>query len=197
MHQIECCNTSYGYNGQFAGFPECIDAKCEVIIGFSVIEGRFNHLDLAGLKIIYAAMWPKAIYQGDGICVLFVDSTARPEQVSAIASIMSGQSGGQPFELLAGTFSAFEGPVLKDIEINIDEKYTHFAIRDMVHAQQSPLISPLTGIEQNIQMSYPEATLTGQNTRLALTRLMSINYGRLNFEHSDCFAAKTIVTWSN
>ncbi|WDE12068.1 DUF1326 domain-containing protein [Thalassomonas haliotis] len=198
MHQIECCNTGYGYNGQFVGFPECIDNRCEVLIGFSVIEGRFNDLDLTGLNIIYAAMWPKAIYQGDGIGVFFVDQAAvSEEQLTAIAAIMSGKAGGQPFELLAGTFSALEGPVLKDIDINIDEKYTHFSIRDMIQAQHSPLISPLTGLEQNIYMSYPELSLMGQKSKLANTRLMSINYGRLNFKHNNCFAATTIVNWSN
>lgn len=198
MHQIECCNTSYGCGGQFTGFPECIDTCCELLIGFSVIEGRFNHLNLAGLNIIYAAMWPKAIYQGDGIGVFFVDqTTVSQEQLTAVASILSGQAGGQPFELLAATFSALEGPVLKDIDMNIDEKYTHFSIREMVRAQQTPLISPLTGIEQNIYMSYPKTSPMEQQSKLATTRQMFINYGRLNFEHSNCFASKAIVTWSN
>ncbi|WDD99254.1 DUF1326 domain-containing protein [Thalassomonas actiniarum] len=198
MHQIECSNSSYGYAGQFAGFPECIDNRCELLIGFSVIEGRFNHLDLSGLNIIYAAMWPKAIYQGDGIGVFFVDqATISQEQVTAIATIMSGQAGGQPFALLSGTFSALEGPVLQDIDINIDEKYASFSIRDMVQAQQTPLVSPLTGVEQNIYMSYPDTPLMVHKTKLANTRLMSINYGRLNFKHDNCFAAKTIVSWGN
>ena len=48
MHQIESCNCSHGCGCQFGGFPDTENGSCEAILGFKIIEGHLNDLDLTG-----------------------------------------------------------------------------------------------------------------------------------------------------
>ncbi len=90
MHQIECCNCSHGCGCQFSGFPDSDAGSCEALIGFYIKTGHLDDLALDNIKVIFAAAWPKAIHQGDGKAILFIDSAASDEQVAAIAGIFTG-----------------------------------------------------------------------------------------------------------
>ena len=50
-------------------------------------------MDLAGVRAVVAAKYPDAIHEGNAHVVLFVDERARPEQVQAFATILSGRTG--------------------------------------------------------------------------------------------------------
>ena len=58
---------------------------------------------------------PKAIHEGDGHLVLFVDDKASNEQADAFARVVSGQLGRMPWEAIAGTVVRFDGPIRKPI----------------------------------------------------------------------------------
>src|SRR5262245_34727471 len=118
VHQVECCNCNHGCNCQFEGYPNA--GKCEFLIGWQVIEGRFGSTVLDGVRFVAGAMYPKAIHEGNGRVALFVDTGAAPEQVHAIGTILSGQAGGMPWEALAGTFGSFKGPVVKPIQMTVN-----------------------------------------------------------------------------
>jgi len=197
MHQIECCNCSHGCGCQFAGFPDSENGNCSAILGHQVIKGHLNGLDLSGLKMVFVAMWPKAIHEGNGKGALFIDSAATSEQVTALATIMSGQAGGMPVEAIAGTFTEFEGPIIKDIQMNIDERNASFSITDIVEATQTPLINPMTGEAHHVHITYPDGGFMWNNGNIGTTSAMSVNYGNLAFEHVGQFAAKAIVNWPN
>src|SRR5205085_1941541 len=98
---IEACNCQHGCNCQFGGYPN--DGKCEFIIGFQVTAGHIGDVLLNGLRAVIAAKYPKAIHEGDGHVVLFVDDKASDEQVTAFGAVLSGRLGGMPWEALAGT----------------------------------------------------------------------------------------------
>ena len=74
------------------------------MIGGEVREGKFGEVSLAGVRYVIAFMYPKAIHEGGGSVVVFIDERATREQAEAIATILSGRAGGMPFEALAGTF---------------------------------------------------------------------------------------------
>ncbi len=95
---IEACNCQHGCNCQFLGYPN--DGKCEFIIGFQVKDGRVGDISLNGLRAAIAAKYPKAIHDGNGHVVLFIDESASDEQVAAFAALLSGQLGGMPWEAL-------------------------------------------------------------------------------------------------
>ena len=197
MHQIECCNCSHGCGCQFGGFPDSEDGGCEALLGFSIIQGNFNTLDLSGIKMVFAAVWPKAIHQGNGKGALFIDAAASTEQVTALATIMSGQAGGMPVEAIAGTFTEFEGPIIKNIEMNIDEKRSSFSIEDIVNVAQTPLIDPVTGEDHEVHITFPKGGFMWDEGSIGTSEAMRINHNNLQFEHVGKFSAKAVANWGN
>src|SRR2546427_11927974 len=93
---IEACNCQHGCNCQFGGYPN--EGKCEAIIGFEVKAGRFGNVSLNGLRAVVAFKNPKAIHEGHGPVILFVDDKASQEQVHQFATILSGKLVGMPCE---------------------------------------------------------------------------------------------------
>jgi len=167
------------------------------MIGFFVKEGHLNKLDLAGVKIVFAASWPKAIHQGNGIGALFIDSAASPAQVSALASILSGQIGGMPFEALAGTFTEFEGPIIKSIVMDTSNKHASFSIEGILEVAQTPLLNPMNGEDQNVHITYPDGGFFWNDGIIGTTKAMTIDHNTLVFQHVGKFAAKANVSWAN
>ena len=113
--EMEMCNCEYNCNCQFGGFPN--NGACEFLMGLHITDGHFGDVSLDGVRVAIAAKYPKAIHEGDGHVVVFVDENASPEQVGAIATIFTGQAGGMPWEALAGTVTRLEGPIQKPIEM--------------------------------------------------------------------------------
>jgi hypothetical protein len=85
------------------------------MFGFEVIEGKYGSVSLNGVRFVVGAKYPGPIHEGSGDVVLFVDEKASPAQVDAVATIITGQAGGMPWEALAGTVGSFEGPIRKPI----------------------------------------------------------------------------------
>ncbi len=197
MHQIECCNCSHGCGCQFGGFPDSESGACEALLGFSVIKGHLNELDLSGVKMVFAAMWPKAIHEGNGKGALFIDNEATAEQVTALATIMSGQAGGMPVEAIAATFTEFEGPILTDITMNTADRHASFSIKDILEVEQTPLISPVTGEEQNVHITFPDGGFMWNDGIIGNSKSMHINHHNIVFEHIGKFSAKAIANWGN
>lgn len=83
---IEACNCQHGCNCQFAGYPN--EGKCEFIVGYEVKDGKFGNVSLKGVRAVVAAKYPKAIHEGHGHVVLFIDEKATQEQVNAFATIL-------------------------------------------------------------------------------------------------------------
>lgn len=197
MHHIESCNCSHGCGCQFGGFPDSENGGCEAILGFKVIKGHFNDLDLTGLKMVFVAMWPKAIHEGNGKGALFIDNAATPEQVTALATIMSGQAGGMPVEAIAGTFVEFEGPIMSDIDMDPQDHTSTVSISGVLETTQTPLINPVTGLENKVHITYPEGGFMWNDGIIGKTASLNIDRGNLSFNYQDTFAAKAIVNWPN
>ena len=197
MHQIECCNCSHGCGCQFGGFPDSENGNCEALLGFSIIKGHLDELDLAALKMVFEAMWHQAIHQGNGKGALFIDNSASAEQVTALATIMSGQAGGMPVEAIASTFTECEGPIIVDIEMDTDEKHASFSIKDILEVQQTPLINPITGEEQEVHITFPNGGFMWDDGNIGNSKAMTINHGNIAFEHVGQFSAKAIANWGN
>ncbi|NQZ25562.1 MAG: DUF1326 domain-containing protein [Colwellia sp.] len=197
MHQIECCNCSHGCGCQFSGFPDSESGSCEALLGFYIKSGQLDSLDLTGIKVVFAAAWPKAIHEGDGKALLFIDSAASSEQVAAIGGIFSGQFGGMPFEALAGTFSEMEGPIVAAITMNTDDKHSSFSIADVLAVEQTPLINPMNGEDQNVHITYPDGGFFWNDGIIGTSKTMSIKHNMLSFDHVGQFAAKAEVNWAN
>src|SRR5262245_464716 len=75
---VEACSCQHGCNCQFGGYPN--EGKCEFIIGFDIVDGRVGDVSLNGVRAVVAARYPKAIHEGHGHVVWFVDERASQAQ---------------------------------------------------------------------------------------------------------------------
>ncbi|MBA3319052.1 MAG: DUF1326 domain-containing protein [Gemmatimonadales bacterium] len=192
---VEACSCSHGCNCQFGGTPN--EGICEFVIGYEVQEGRFGDVDLSGLRAVVAAKYPNAIHEGHGHVVLFVDEGARPEQVNAFTTILSGQAGGMPWEALAGTIERFEGPIAKPIDLAVDGQRAHVRIPGTVELETTPLRDPVTGQEKEVHITYPKGGFFWNDGNVVTTRTMRVDYESLRMEWPSKYASTAEVNWSN
>jgi len=191
---IEACNCQHGCNCQFGGYPN--EGKCEFIIGYDVKDGRVGTVSLNGFRAVVAAKYPKAIHEGNGHVILFVDEKASDEQVSAFASVLSGQLGGMPWEALAGTIGKFDGPVRAAIEMSAAAEKSFVRVAGSIELQLTPFVD-LSGKEKEVHISYPKGGFFWNDARIATTTTMRAQYGDLRFEWPSKYAAAAEVNWTN
>ena len=192
---VEACNCQHGCNCQFAGFPN--EGKCEFIIGYAVKDGRVGDVSLNGFRAVVAAKYPKAIHEGNGHVVLFVDEKASDEQVNAFVSILSGKLGGMPWEALAGTIGTFEGPIKKPIEITAAGEKSVVRVPGAIELQLTPFVDVKSGKEKEVHITYPKGGFFWNDARVATTSAMRAQHGGLQLEWPGKYAAAAEVNWTN
>ena len=195
LHHIECCSCDVNCMCQFGGSP--VPGYCQLMIGFQVIDGQVGTVKLKGVKFVVAGKYPKAIHEGDGHVVLFIDDKAKPAQVDAIVQVISGKLGGMPWEALAGTVSKFEGPVLKPIEMKVQGTRSSFRIAGVLEARQTPLTDVVSGQDKEIHITYPQGGFLWNVGSIAKTAAMSVDFGTLKFHHEGHYAAAAEANWTN
>ena len=192
---LETCNCEAGCNCNFGGFPD--HGSCEALIGIQIIEGNFGGVDLSGMKIVLAIKWPKAIHEGDGAAAIFIDESANEEQVTGIATILAGQAGGMPWEILAATISSLDGPHLKPITMEVNGRNSGFSIDGILEAKLVPLINPVTGEENEVHIVFPGGGLIWDDGDSAKTSVMKVDFGGIKFDHTGQSAFFAPVEWTN
>lgn len=192
---VEACSCNHGCNCQFTGFPT--EGICEFVIGYEVTDGRFGDVDLGGLRAVVAAKYPNAIHEGHGHIVLFVDEAASDEQVGALATILSGQVGGMPWEAIAGTVERLEGPVRTPIDLRIDGQRAHVRIPGIIELETTPLRDVVTGEEKEVHITYPRGGFFWNDGNVVTTETMRVDYGDVSMEWPARYASTAEVNWTN
>jgi hypothetical protein len=195
VHNIEGCNCRHGCNCQFGGFPD--KDGCEALIGGEVLEGKYGDVGLKGVRYIVALMYPKAIHEGNGKVVLFIDEKASDKQADAIATILSGQAGGMPWEALAGTITVLEGPVRKPIEMKVNGTRSSFRIPGVLEMSQTPILDAVSGQEKEVQIVYPKGGFFWDTGDITSTDVLQAEYGPIKFRHGGGYASYATPTWTN
>jgi hypothetical protein len=195
VHNIEACNCPPGCNCQFTGFPN--NGNCEALIGGEVRDGTFGDLSLAGVRYVIACKYPKAIHEGNGKVAVFIDDGVTPAQAEAMATILSGQAGGMPFEALAGTIGHLAGPILKPIEMTVDRNRSGYRIPGVLELNMTPIRDAVSGQEKEVQIVYPKGGFFWDVGNVATTAAMFCEYGEVRFRHPGGFASYSTPTWTN
>jgi hypothetical protein len=195
VHNLEACNCNNGCGCQFNGFPDY--GKCEAIVGYEVIEGHYGEVDLAGVRAVFVGKWPGAIHEGNGKGALFIDASARPEQVDGLAKIFSGQAGGMPWEALGATLVEVDGPILKPIEMTVNGRKSRFRIANILDVDMTSLINPVTGEESEVHVVYPKGGFIWNDGDVGTTSTMRITHGALSFQYPGKWAAYAVAEWTN
>mgnify|MGYP001035808401 CR=1 FL=1 len=192
---LETCNCDAGCNCNFGGFPD--HGSCEALIGIRVDEGNFGDVDLSGVKVVLAVKWPKAIHEGNGAAAVFIDESASEEQVGGIATILTGQAGGMPWELLATTLTSLDGPHLKQTKMDVNIRNSGFSIDGILEARLTPLLNPVTGEENEVHIVFPGGGLIWDDGDTATTSIMKVEHGDMKFDYSGQSAFFAPVEWTN
>ena len=192
---LETCNCDSGCNCNFGGFPD--HGSCEALIGIQINEGNFGETDLSGMKIVLAIKWPKAIHEGDGAAAVFIDESASEDQVTGIATVLTGQAGGMPWEILATTLSSLDGPHLKSINMDVNGRNSGFSIDGICEVKFTPLINPVTGEENEVHIVFPHGGLIWDDGDNAKTSVMKVDTGAIKFDHTGQSAIFAPVEWTN
>jgi hypothetical protein len=192
---IEACNCQHGCGCQFTGFPN--EGKCEFILGFAVREGRVGQVSLTGVRAAVAAKYPKAIHDGNGHVVLFIDDKATQEQADAFLSIVSGKLGGMPWEALAGTIGKFDGPIRKPVDIQVSGERSRVSVPGAIEMTLKPLTDAVTGQEKEVRIVYPKGGFFWNEAAIATTETMRARHGDLQLEWPNRYASASEVNWTN
>jgi hypothetical protein len=192
---VEACNCQHGCNCQFAGFPN--EGKCEFIIGYEVSEGMVGQVSLNGVRLVVAAKYPRAIHEGNGHVVLFIDEATTPEQADALVAVLSGKMGGMPWEALAGTVGRFDGPIRKPVEITIAGERSSVRVAGAIDVALTPLTDPVTGAEKEVHIVYPKGGFFWDDAKVATTKMMRATHGDFHMEWPDRYASAAEVNWTN
>tara|TARA_B100000809_G_scaffold221451_1_gene229748 strand:- start:305 stop:811 length:507 start_codon:yes stop_codon:yes gene_type:complete len=167
------------------------------LIGIKIDEGKIGEVDLSGVKVVLAVKWPKAIHEGDGAAAIYIDESATEEQVGGIATILTGQAGGMPWEILATTLSSLDGPHMKTINMDVNGRNSGFGIDGICEVKFTPLINPVTGDENEVHIVFPGGGLIWDDGDNAKTSVMKVDTGAIKFDHSGQSAIFAPVEWTN
>jgi hypothetical protein len=189
---VETCNCDYGCPCNFTGFPTY--GYCRALVFFHVREGAYgDNIKLDGLEVIYAASWPKAIHEGNGIMQLFITKNADKNQREVLVKIFSGQAKGDgPFTLFAPTFKYILEPQFVDINSNIDGRKSSFSVPSVMDVQLENFKNPVTGEEQDTKIQLPKGFIW-KVADAAKTKVMRILTPNLNFDDSGQNAFYSVV----
>lgn len=192
---VESCSCNHGCNCQFGGYPN--EGICEFVIGYEVEDGSFGDVRLDGVRAVVAAKYPNAIHEGHGQIKLFIDDRASQEQVNALATILSGQAGGMPWEAIAGTIEQFEGPIQRPIDMRVDGQHAHLRIPGVVDLETTPLRDAVSGEPKEVHISYPKGGFFWNDGNIVTTTTMRMNFGDMKMEWPGRYTATAEVNWTN
>jgi len=195
LDQMESCNCPPNCPCQFGGLPT--NTSCHFLIGYHVQEGSFGNVRLDGTNFVVVCLYPGAIHEGNGKVALFVDERATEAQVSAIASILSGQHGGMPWEALAATVASLDGPNRARIEMSVNGTQSSFRIPDVCELRQTPIKDPVSGADKEVHIVYPQGGFFWNDGNVCTTAAMTVSHGAISFAHPGGYAAHAIARWTN
>ena len=189
---VETCNCDYGCPCNFSGFPS--NGFCRALWLLHIQKGRYGQdISLDGLDAVYAALWPKAIHEGNGTLQLFISKKANEEQRRALVNIMSGQSKGDgPFALFVGTFKYVLDPQYVDINTKIDGRKSSFSVPGIMEVQIENFKNPVSGEEQDTKVQLPKGFIW-KVAEAAKSKVMRILTPNLNFDDSGQNAFYSVV----
>ena len=191
---LQACNCDYGCPCEFSAPPT--RGFCEGTGAWRIIKGSFGDVPLDGLAVAFAANWPKAIHEGNGTLVLFIDERASAQQREAILTICSGQAGGLPFEILATTFSKVLEPIFAPIQFNLNGRDSSVRIGDALNVALEPIKNPVTKEPESVRVEHATGFIF-KSAEAVSGKECRVNVPGLSFSWPDKAGFVTRVNYGN
>ena len=179
---LQSCNCDYGCPCEFSAPPTM--GFCHGMGAWKIERGDFDGVSLDGLGLGFAAMWPKAIHEGNGTVLLLVDERASAEQREALLTIGSGQAGGLPFEILATTFSTVLDPQFVPINFKIDGVNSSVTIGSQFRIALEPIKNPVTREPEQVAVNHGTGFIF-KTAEACSAREGAVTAEKMNFSYPD------------
>jgi hypothetical protein len=114
-----------------------------------------------------------------------------------MATIMSGQLGGMPWEALAGTIESLEGPIMAPIELAIQGQKARVRVPGAIELDTAPIRDPVTGQEKEVHIVYPRGGFFWNDGNVVTTGTMRCEHPSVRMSWPNKYAATAEVNWSN
>jgi hypothetical protein len=116
------------------------EGYCQTWAGIRIDEGRFEAVDLSGIKVGLIMEIPGLMSRGNWTAGLFIDDRASIQAIKALTKIFTGRAGGST-HLLSILVGQFLGVQQAPIRYDVDGGTRIFSIDKIV----SGVVSPITG----------------------------------------------------
>jgi hypothetical protein len=188
----EACNCAFGCPCNMNGFPT--HGFCEGTVGFEILEGDRDGLDLAGAKVAAAVKWPGAIHEGNGNRAVFIDA---PENLrESVVAILTAEDPGLPWEILAATISEIHGPFFESIEISDNDTDSRVSVDGKLDLQMQSFTNPVSGEKHEAHMVLPGGFIF-QDGKICTTTANMVDADGVEYDHAGNNAYYSTVEWSS
>ncbi len=150
---VQACNCDWGCPCDFNSPPS--RGYCHGTWTWHIEDGSFGEVKLDGLHFAAACKWPGQIHEGNGEAQPILDTQARPEQIQAIGTLLSGQAGG-PWGIIATTLTTVHEPKVVPWDVTIDGAETRITAGDVLAMQLTPMRNPVTGEVHEASVVLPK-----------------------------------------
>jgi hypothetical protein len=135
------CSCDWGCPCNFNARPT--EGRCLGLSVWSIITGSFGDTTLDGTRFALYYAYPGLIEEGNGTACVYVDSSAAPEQQSALETIGLGKAGGGLFELFGTQLVTTWLPTkFVPIEFDLSDGAGHVRIEGFAEAESELLGYP-------------------------------------------------------
>jgi hypothetical protein len=177
------CSCDWGCPCNFNAPPT--RGGCEGGWIWAIERGAVDGVALDGLGIAVFADWPKAIHEGGGEAVSFVDERADGAQRTALSRVLRGELGG-PWGIFIATYNLAEPRAVR-FEIELTAYASRASIGGVLQLELQPMRNPVSKAETHPEMVLPEG-LVVKHAQLAASKVFRLQ-DRVRYDHSGQYAA--------
>ena len=191
---LQACSCDYGCPCEFSAPPT--RGFCEGMGAWRITSGRYGDLSLDNLALAFAARWPKAIHEGNGTGIVFVDEKADAKQRDALMNIASGKDGGLPFEIIVTTFSKILEPQFVPFKFQFNGLNCRVEVGNQLVAATAPIKNPVTGEPESVRVQHGTGFIFKEADCVSAEHMI-VAAGELNFSWPKKAGFVTRVRYSN
>jgi len=192
---LQACNCDFGCPCEFSAPPT--RGFCEGMVAYQITKGRYGEVPLDGLGLAFAVHWPKAIHEGNGTAVTFIDERANGAQRDALWQIANGKAGGMPFELIVQTFSTMLEPQFVSMKFQFNGRNSSLKVGNgAMNIATEPIKNPVTGEPEQVRIQHSTGFIFKEAECVAASEC-TVNAGPLKFSWPGKAGFVTTVRYNN
>ena len=177
----QACSCDYGCPCQFQAPPTL--GFCADVSVWTIDKGNVGDVSLDGMAFGVSARWPEALHKGNGTAVVFIDERTNQQQRDAILTIVSGEAGGLPFEIIAKITPNILGVGYVPFDIQGSGNKKSIRMGDKVGAAFDSIKNPVTGDPESVSVTHGTGFFFKDGDVVAATECRSELGGDLEFSY--------------